>query len=78
MTAGSAAQALVITVTKGRPTPPELAAVTAALLAAAAAARAAAQPAPAATPSAWAGRARALGTLPPPGQRSWRASGLPH
>jgi hypothetical protein len=72
----AAAQAPVITVTKGRPTPAELAAVTTVLLAVAAA-RAAARPATAVTPSAWAERARALGTLPPPGQRSWRASGLP-
>ena len=71
------AEAPVVTVTKGRPTPAELAAVTTVLLAVAAA-RAAAQPAPAAPASAWASRARVLGTLPPTGQRSWRASGLPH
>ena len=76
MTAVDATGAPVITVTKGRPTPAELAAVTTVLLAMAAA-RAAATPAPAVPPSVWAGRARALGTLPPPGQRSWRASGLP-
>jgi hypothetical protein len=77
VTAVDCPQAPVIAVTRGRATPAEAAAVTAVLLALAAA-PAAAGPAPAVKPSAWASRARILGTRPPPGQRSWQALGLPH
>ncbi len=66
----------VITVTRGRPTHAELAAVVAVLLAA----RAAATPkpaAPASRPSRWAEGRRTRPALPRPGPRSWRASALP-
>ena len=66
----------VITVTRGRPTHAEIAAVVAVLLSA----RAAATPkpaAPAAPPSRWAEGRRTRTALPRPGPHSWRASALP-
>jgi hypothetical protein len=69
----------VVTVTQGRPTAVELAALTAVLLAASAGSAAAAVTAATARPrpSAWAQRARVRRPLPPPGPGSWRASILP-
>jgi hypothetical protein len=66
----------VITVSKGRATPAELAAVLAVLTAYSAQAAAAAAAHPAAG-SLWAERSRDWFTLPRPGPRSWRASALP-
>ncbi|MGH3249732.1 MAG: acyl-CoA carboxylase epsilon subunit [Trebonia sp.] len=68
----------VITVTRGRPTPAELAAVIAVLLAAGQAGATATPAAPAPRGSAWAERSRLPGALPPPGPSSWRASAQPH
>jgi hypothetical protein len=68
-------QAPLVTVTRGRPTAAELAAVVAVLLAAGPAGAAA--PPPPARPSAWANRARVLSQLPPFGLGAWRASALP-
>ena len=64
-----------ITVTRGRPTPAELAAVLA-LLFAAGQATAAAPPATA-RPSGWARGSRLRSALPLSGPRAWRASALP-
>jgi hypothetical protein len=66
----------VITVTRGRPTPAELAAVVAVLLTVRAAG-AAPVPAAPARPSAWADRSRGMHGLPYPGPHSWRASAWP-
>ena len=78
---GQAQVAPAITVTRGRPTAAELAAVTAVLFAAASAAALAADAAAAAGPSVsspWAESARPRpGALPRPGRRAWRASALP-
>jgi Acyl-CoA carboxylase epsilon subunit len=72
---GADAVSPVITITKGRATPAELAAVLA-VLAARRAYVAEPAPPPAITPL-WAERSRAWFTLPRPGPRSWRASALP-
>jgi hypothetical protein len=63
----------LVTVTRGRATAAELAAVVAVLLAAGSAGTAA----PPARPSAWANRARVRSQLPPFGPGAWRASSLP-
>jgi hypothetical protein len=76
MTTVPAPAAPVLSVTRGQPTPAELAAVAAVLLAAAAA-RPVAAPSGPVRRSVWAGSARTRGALPPPGQRSWRNSVLP-
>jgi hypothetical protein len=70
---GSTPQAPLITVTRGQPTPAELAAVLAVLYAVAAN-RATVEPAAAGPRSAWADRSRVRRTLPPPGPGAWRAS----
>jgi hypothetical protein len=75
MTAVDETQALpLVTVTRGRPTAAELAAVVAVLLAAG---PASAPPASPARPAAWANRSRVLSQLPPFGPGAWRASALP-
>jgi Acyl-CoA carboxylase epsilon subunit len=68
---GQSLEAPVITVTRGRATPGEIAAIVAVLLAAAQATNVAAQPP--APRSAWAQAGRMRDALP----HSWRASGLP-
>ena len=77
---GEALPAPVITVTRGRPTSAELAAVTAVLLAArsaAAAAAAAAQAAQGTRPPLWAAGSRLRSASPIGGPHAWRASALP-
>jgi hypothetical protein len=64
-----------ITVTRGRPSPAELAAVLTLLLAAGQAPAAA--PAAAERPSGWARGARLRSVLPPSGPRAWRTSAQP-
>jgi hypothetical protein len=76
MSAGGEAQLPVITVTRGRPTPAELAAAVAVLLTVRAAGAAAVPVAPARL-SAWADRSRAMHGPPYPGPHSWRASAWP-
>jgi hypothetical protein len=77
------AQAPVMTVVRGRPSPDELAAVVPVLLPVLLAAGSAAEPADAAAPAVaarpavWADRARAWRVLPRPGPHAWRASALP-
>jgi hypothetical protein len=76
-TPGGAPPAPVITVTRGEPTPAELAAVLAVLLAG----RSAAPDGPATEherPSQWTQRSRARAAFPRPGPHAWRASALPH
>jgi Acyl-CoA carboxylase epsilon subunit len=68
-----APQAPVVTVTRGEPTPAELAAVLAVLYAVAAG-RATSAPAAARPRSAWTEHSRVRRTLPPPGPGAWRAS----
>jgi hypothetical protein len=71
-----AGESPVVTVTRGRPAPAELAAVLTVLLAI----RTAAGHSPAAEsgPSAqWADRSRSLAGIPRPGPGAWRASALP-
>jgi hypothetical protein len=70
----AASQAPVVTVTRGEPTPAELAAVLAVLYAVAANRGASAPAGPARPRSAWMDRSRVRRTLPPPGPGAWRAS----
>ena len=65
----------LFTVTRGTPTPEELAALTAVVLAAAAGGDASGQP-PA--PSPWAARSAQIRRPLDHGPGAWRASGLPH
>ena len=74
--AGHPSEQQAITMTGGRATQAEIAAIVAVLLSA----RAAATPepaAPAARPSRWAEGRRTRTALPRPGPHSWRASALP-
>ncbi|HEY6493125.1 MAG TPA: acyl-CoA carboxylase epsilon subunit [Trebonia sp.] len=76
MSAADHQPAPVITVTRGRPTPAELAAAIAVLLAVRAA-RGVAVPPPPARPSRWTERSRVVRVPPQPGPGAWRSSALP-
>ena len=69
-----APQAPLVTVTRGEPTPAELAAVLAVLYAVAANRASRAPTGPARARSAWMEHSRVRRTLPPPGPGAWRAS----